>query len=358
MRGRVTLDEVAARAGVSRMTVSNTYGHPDRVAEPTRRRVLAAAEELGYGGPSPAARSLRRGSSGVLGVLVGDRLPYLFTDPGAATLMQGLTMEASRADLALQIIHATGPSGPAQVADAVVDSFVAVGLSADDPALRAALGRRVPIVTLQGPPRPGVPGVTIDARAATAEATRHVLDLGHRSVAFVTPPLTGGEIRRGFADLRRQGRATSPLWADRLAGCRAEFERRSLAWADVPVFECAGNSRQEGHDAARRLLTTGGRVRPSAVVAATDVLALGVLDAARRLGVGVPDALTVVGFDDIEDASLSTPALTTVGQDLRAQATEAVAVAIGRLPARPRLRVHPTRLLVRGTSAAPACVPS
>ena len=105
---RTTLDDVAARAGVSRMTVSNVYGRPDVVAPPTRERVLAAAAELDYGGPSAVGRTLRRGSTEVLGILVNVGIPYTFSDPGAALFMRGVAQGADEADLSLQVVHASG----------------------------------------------------------------------------------------------------------------------------------------------------------------------------------------------------------------------------------------------------------
>src|SRR3954454_21606345 len=87
---RVTLAQVAERAGVSGMTASYAYGRPDRVSERARAGVLAAAAELGYAGPDPSARSLRRGSTPTLAVVLGERLTYAFDDPGAVAFFGGI----------------------------------------------------------------------------------------------------------------------------------------------------------------------------------------------------------------------------------------------------------------------------
>ena len=108
---RVTLAEVASRCGVSRMTVSNAYNRPDQLSAELRRRVLATAEELGYGGPSAAGRALKRGRSDVLGVLLTEALPYAFGDPGTVSFLHGVTAETAAAGLALQLIPA--PAGTA-----------------------------------------------------------------------------------------------------------------------------------------------------------------------------------------------------------------------------------------------------
>ena len=120
-RPRVTLAEVAARCGVSRMTVSNAYNHPDQLSAELRQRVLATAEELGYGGPSAAGRALRRGRSDVLGVLLTEALPYAFGDPGTVSFLHGVTAATAAAGLALQLIPATAETAERLVRDAAVE---------------------------------------------------------------------------------------------------------------------------------------------------------------------------------------------------------------------------------------------
>lgn len=328
---RLTLDDVATRAGVSRMTVSNAYARPEVVAPATRERVLTAARELGYTGPNPAGRSLRRGRSGVVGVVVGDSLPYLFSDPGAATVMQGMASEAAAHDLALQIIHGVGPSAVDRVQSAIVDAWVVYGVDGDQPALRAVVDRGQPLVTVSGPRVPGHPGIAVDARAAGAALAEHLLELGHRSVAVVTPSVD------------------APNWTGRLAGYHDAFERAGVT--DVRVHLCDENTRDAGRRAGESLveaLTTSG---PSAVIAVTDVLALGILDVTRARGVRVPDDLSLVGFDDIDEAASSSPPLTTVHQRLEGQGRLAVQLAIGAARRRPLARVLPAHLVVRASTS-------
>lgn len=316
------------------MTVSNAYGHPERVAPTTRAAVLAAADRLGYAGPSPAGRSLRRGSSGVVGVLIGDDLPYLFADPGAAAFMQGLATEASARDLALQIIHASGTSAARQIADAVVDAWVTFGIPAEHPALAALLERRQRIVTAPGPRLAGQPMVTVDAVAAAESAVEHLVALGHRRFVLVIPPTSG-----------------SPTWRERLRGGLAAIQRAGFDESAVRVIECARNSRAEGRAAGPAALHGARRRSPLGIFAATDVLALGVLDAARAVGVIIPRDASVVGFDDVDEASVSSPPLTTVRQDLCAQGARAAALASGGTRPRRLVETFPTELVVRDSTA-------
>ncbi|RZS87029.1 LacI family transcriptional regulator [Motilibacter rhizosphaerae] len=296
---RITLDDVAREAGVSRMTVSNTYGYPERVAPATRERVLHAASTLGYGGPSAVGRTLRRGSTGVLGLLLNEALPYAFTDPGTSSFMRGLAEEAAAQELSLQIVQAVGDRARTRVMDSAVDAFVALALEEDDPGLAAVLDRRIPLVTLGSPALPGVPHLGVDNLAGARAAAEHAVGLGYERFVVLVWELGAGVAR------------------ERLQGYRAALP------VEPEVLRCRGNTRAEGRATAARLLDTMGD-RRTAVLAATDVLALGVLAAARDRGVSVPDRLGVVGFDDVEEAATSGPSLTTVHQDLAEQGRECV----------------------------------
>src|SRR3954466_13073912 len=122
---RVTMPDVAREAGVSAMTVSYTFNRPERVAAATRQRVLAAAEQLGYSGPHPGARSLRRGRTGTLGVVLGEHLTYAFDDPQAARFLVGVAEVCAEQAAGLTLVPTTGQdSDTARVADAAVDGFV------------------------------------------------------------------------------------------------------------------------------------------------------------------------------------------------------------------------------------------
>ena len=185
-RARVTLAEVASRCGVSRMTVSNAYNRPDQLSAELRQRVLATAEELGYGGPSAAGRALKRGRSDVLGVLLTEALPYAFGDPGTVSFLHGVTAETAAAGLALQLIPAPAGTAERLVRDAAVDGLIAHTPADGDPALAAALRRRLPTVINGGPSTAGPDCVTIDNESAAASAARHLIELGHRRLGIVT----------------------------------------------------------------------------------------------------------------------------------------------------------------------------
>lgn len=342
---RPTLDTVAAAAGVSRMTVSNAYNRPDQLSGETRARVLAVAEQLGYAGPDPAARSLRRGRAGTIGVLMTERLPYAFLDPGMVLIMAGIAGELSAAGRAMLLV----PSGVRDSADvvrgAVVDAFVVCSMDEHDEALVAVRARRLPLVVVGSPRLTGVPLVGVDNRRAGSLAAAHLLDLGHRQL--------------GVVDLRgrQPGDPEDPNLPVRFGiHERAQGFSRAVAsrGGATTVARAAEHSHDEGVTAALSLLDRPPAARPSAVFAVTDVLALAVLDAAERLGIDVPGELSVVGFDDIAAAGHSRPPLTTVRQELQGLGRAAATVALDLVAGRPaRVADLRAELVVRGSSAPP-----
>jgi DNA-binding LacI/PurR family transcriptional regulator len=342
---RPTLSTVARAAGVSTMTASNAYNRPDQLSSATRERVLRVAAELGYAGPSPAARSLRRGRSGTIGLMLSEQLPYVFEDPGMLLFLLGMATELAAAGRSLLLIPTAGDPEHALVRGALVDALVLRAISADDPAIAAARERGVPLVSGGGPRLPGVPFVGVDNARGAAKAADHLLGLGHTRFGVVT--VHAGDLVAGIAP--------RPGLHDRARGFVDALARAGVDPGDVQLVEAADHNRSAGRDAATALLTgRSSRRRPTAVFAVSDVLALGVLDAAAGLDVVVPRQLSVVGFDDIAEAARSEPPLTTVSHPLYEQGAAAVRVALaavdGRVLRPPRLTTH---LVVRETTAHP-----
>jgi DNA-binding LacI/PurR family transcriptional regulator len=350
---RPTLRDLAAAAGVSRSTASNAYNRPDQLSAELRERVLATAVDIGYPGPSPAGSALRRGRSGSLGVLLGDRLGYAFSDPAAAVFLDGLAEAVEDEGYALLVLPGARTGGgpvPEVVRAAVVDGVVAYSLPDDDPAVDAVRERGLPLVTVDQPALPGVAGVRVDDAAGARAVAEHVLGLGHRRLAVVAFELAA-DGRGGPADAARQRSATFTVTRDRLAGYRAAVEAAGLDWAAVPVHECPHNAHLEGVRALTELLPA----EPTAVLAMSDELALGVVQGAADAGLAVPGDLTVTGFDDT--AAAARAGLTTVRQPLRDKGVrvggQLLALLAGGDPSPETL---PTELVVRTSSAAPRAV--
>jgi DNA-binding LacI/PurR family transcriptional regulator len=320
MSRRPTMAEVARAAGVSVMTVSYAYGQPQRVSEQARGKVFEAAERLGYPGPHPVARSLRRGRAGALGVVLGEHLTYAFDDPQAARFLAGVAEVCVEHGLALTILPITGaPADVERVAEAAVDGFVVWTTADDDPVVDAIAATGIPTAIHGGPQREDIPLVAADelaaARAVAAEAFAAA-----RRPAVLSFPLDrsrNAAIVRGpdpdAADFRVTRR--------RLAGFRDAWHDLGGTWQDVQVAVCARNSSAEAQDAALALLT--GPEPPDAVAAMSDELAIGVLRAAARLGLSLP----VTGWDDSDAAAEA--GLTTVRQSLREQGIRCARAALG-----------------------------
>ena len=119
--GKVTLQTIADRVGVSRMTVSNAFSRPDQLSAELRGKIMAAADELGYVGPDPAARALATGSAGTVGVLLTDSLSYAFEDEFAARFLGGIAEELAPTGLALTLLTSSGPAGSVQARDVPLD---------------------------------------------------------------------------------------------------------------------------------------------------------------------------------------------------------------------------------------------
>jgi DNA-binding LacI/PurR family transcriptional regulator len=331
--------DVAAHAGVGVATVSRVLNGRPNVSAEKRDRVLFAIHELNYR-PSSVARNLSLGRTLVVGVIV----PF-FTSPSAVERMRGIVaaLEGSSYDVALFDVESADRQrrafdllGRGDRADGLL------GVSFVPPAeelvrLQAA---QLPCVLVDAP-HAELPTVVINDVAAGELATRHLIELGHRRIAFIgdTPadPFrfdSSGDRTRGYQ--RALEKAGLPLQAD--------YVREGT------------QSRHVARSVAEELL--GLRERPTAVFAASDIQALGVVEAARSLGVRVPEDLSVIGFDDIEVASYA--GLTTVRQPLfesGRRGAELLLQALGGRDLPARSETLPVEIVLRGTTAPPATRP-
>lgn len=325
-QNRVTLATVAGALGVSRATVSNAYNHPSRLSPALRRQVLRVADELGYPGPSPLAATLSRGRVNAVGLVLDDAMSYAFTDPAEVEFLQGVSEVCEREEQALVLI-AGGPSS-AIAKFALVDGVVCHCDLTDDVRLTSITDRGLPHVIVDGPPRPGAGHVGIDDRAGARDAAAHLTGLGHTRLGVVTMRLHPDR-HDGPPSPQRQDTISYRVGALRLGGYREAVERAGLPWESVLLEERYDNDRAAGRSAATALLTRH-RPRPTALLAMSDELAIGALQAAADLGIDVPGQLSVVGFDDTSHAATTRPALTTVRQPHREKGRRATEMLLGR----------------------------
>jgi DNA-binding LacI/PurR family transcriptional regulator len=291
----VTITDVAAQAGVGAGTVSRVLNGSPRVSEPTRQRVLAAMELLEYR-PNPLARGLSSGRAHTFGVVV----PF-FPQPSAVERLRGVVeaLGGSRYDLVLFNVE-SAVERDQHFASLLrrdrADGLLVMSMPPPAAAVASLLDHGVPVVLVDAAVD-GIPCVVTDDVEGGCLATRHLLALGHESIAFL-----GDDPENPF------GFSSSSA---RELGFRQTIEDAGLT-VDERLVRHGPHDRNVGRRLTEQLIALP--ARPTAVFAASDILGLGVLEAAKAAGLSVPDDLSVVGFDDIDLSSYI--GLTTVHQPL------------------------------------------
>jgi DNA-binding LacI/PurR family transcriptional regulator len=339
---RATLAQVAELAGVSVMTASYTYNRPNRVSEMARSRVLAAAAQLGYAGPNPSARSLRRGSTRTLGVVMGEHLSYAFEDPMAVSFLAGVADVCADRGYGMTILPITGAAEDVpRINDAAVDGFIVWTTSDDDPILAAVQAMNRPAAVHGGPAVPGLELVSIDNWAAAC-AVGAIAFAGAKRPAVVSQPLSRDRISMiiSGADITD---VLFPVTRDRLEGYRQAAEDSGIAWGDVVIAVCALNDAAEAEWMAATLLASA--EPPDAIAAMSDQQAAGVVRAVRAAGRVIPDDVAVTGWDDA--AVAAELGLTTVAQSLREQGAACAQAALGQ---EPNFQAAPWSIVRRGST--------
>ncbi|WP_345122613.1 LacI family DNA-binding transcriptional regulator [Dactylosporangium darangshiense] len=348
--GRVTLQTIADRVGVSRMTVSNAFSRPDQLSPTMRDRILAVADELGYVGPDPAARALARGTTGAVGILLTESLSGAFADEVATTFLGAIADELAPTGLGLTLLSTDTAGAVVPARDVAMDGALVYSCDPESTAVDWLLRRKMPLVYIDQVPADGVPAVNVADRAGARAAAQHLVDLGHRRVGIVTSGVRG-----------QHGIVTPDDIVDGFVGAQ-----RLSGWLDAltpagivpPIAREPHGSPESGYQAARMLLSAP--EPPTAILCFSDAMAQGVISAAVDAGLSVPDGLSVVGFDDSPGSARLRPPLTTVRQDIQAKGHAAAAALTQAIEAArtggPALAEHlclPTELIVRASTAAP-----
>jgi DNA-binding LacI/PurR family transcriptional regulator len=292
---RATLKSIASALGVTHTSVSNAYNNPAKVSKALRDRILEHARAVNYEGPNPAARSLRTGRCGAIGVLFNDQLSYAFTDPHDIAFLRGISSvcEDEGANIVLIPLQDKRPEQRDQLA-AIVDGFILNAPYRSHPTIRQALARGLPTVVVDFY-APDLSSVLTNDRAAMRTVVEHLLALGHRNVAIVTFPREEGNGEIGSLD--DDFSDESHVVHERIEGCRDAFDAAGVPRATVLVCETI-NSEDGGRRAAEWLLRRWPEL--TALVCFSDRLAYGAVAGAGTLGRTVPSEISVTGFDGID----------------------------------------------------------
>jgi LacI family transcriptional regulator len=335
----LTLEEVGKLAGVSRSTVSRVVNHHPSVRDEVRDRVWKVIRETGYQ-PYAAARSLVTGRTRIIGVIIPEAVTTLFTDPFFAHLLCGITKTCNSERYHLLLSLFNDPAGPEAMYQRVIrsghlDGVIVASTHMDDPIFPRLLQDGVPFVLAGWHPDQRVHYVDVDNIGGARMAVEHLIRLGHRRIATITGPL-------GMSHGK-----------DRLTGYRQALEAHQIAVDENLIVE-GDYTEASGSMGARRLLSAS----PTAIFAASDVMAVGALKALREAYLRVPDDVALVGFDDVPIAAAVEPALTTVRQPIERLGSMAADLLLKLLECPPDRQAPanriglPTTLVVRDSCGA------
>lgn len=335
---RVTISDVAARAKVSTATVSYVINGSNRVSEETRARVLQAVKELGYQ-PNALARGLVMGQTRNIGLIIPHTAEYVFSDPYFSELLKGIATVVTREEYFLLLSLLTEADFRRVVAALInqrrVDGIIMVCTPRDSEEVARLQASKIPFTLIGTCYLPEVASIDVDNEEGSYTAAKHILELGHTKIGYIA-----GDMRYDSAVQRYRG-----------------FQR-AMAEAGCPIVDVyTGDFTQiSGMLGARQLLSSNPEI--TALVCASDLMALGAVNAAREMGYTIPEQLSVVGFDDIPLSRESEPKLTTIRQPISRlgclAAEQLLAMIQGSKPKRSRQKmVLKTELVVRNSTAKP-----
>lgn len=327
----MNIEQIARISGVSRSTVSRVINNDPRVHESTRQRVQDIIRQYHYQ-PNLAAQRLAGGRTHILGLVIPMGVNRLFNDPFLMSLTQSVALGCNQLNHSLMMWLAEPDYERRMIRQVLsnkfMDGVIVASSLIDDPLLEALTTEHVPFV-LVGRHHTQISYVDVDNQTSAAKTVRYLYQLNYRRIATICGP------RNMVAGI------------DRLKGYQAGLEQCGIDYDPTLVAE-GDFSEASGYLAAQQLLPS----RPQAIFAASDAMAIGALRALKESGLRVPEDIAVVGFDDTQYASITTPPLTTVRQPVDRMGYTAVKTLIDlvenpSLP--PRRVILPTELIIRAT---------
>jgi len=305
---KLTLKSVAKILGVSNATVSNAFNRPDQLSRKKRTEILAACKELGYSGPNQAARSLRKGSSGIVGLVLSDSPKYMMSDPVANQFLQGVTQHFEEKSANLLLISGNQPS-LSSVAD-FVDGFICYGAPRNE-AIAEELAKSYKKVVTVDFDIPDRSSVNIDNELAAYEIASEVVSNAEQRVAILGLRLIDSKYTCRIYDNELISTEHS-IAHRRLDGYFKRIEEVGGTIKGDQIWSIPESNDQFAAIAAREALET--KHRPDIFLCMSDVIALAAMKEVLKMGLRVPEDIKIVGFDGIDEGRRFHPSLTTVEQ--------------------------------------------
>ncbi len=292
-----TLDQVAEIAGVSRATVSRVINNQQNVSESTKEKVQKAIKESGYK-PHGVARSLAKNETGIIGLVIPEAVSRLFSDPFFAPFIRAVTEECNEQGYELMLSLLTTPDEeeklyPDIISNSFLDGLLIASNPVEDPLIKALIDDGTPFVSVGRHPNEKANYVDVNNYGGAKQATEYLINLGHERIATITGP---------------QDQAPA---IDRLRGYKDALEEADLEVEEGLIYE-GDFTEESGSRGIHKLLADF----PSAVFAANDLIAIGVLKELKEMKKRVPEDVAIVGFDDIQASSAVEPPLTTISQPI------------------------------------------
>ncbi|HAF61464.1 MAG TPA: hypothetical protein DCK95_03965 [Anaerolineaceae bacterium] len=334
---RVTIKDVAQKAGVSITSVSFAYNNPNRLPEETVQKILEVAEELGYV-PNPIARSMLTGRTGVIGILVPQPITEIIRNPIMEEFIEGVAEVCLREGYSILLVPPFEGSVKRAAAKTAVDGFITLGLELYKSTILILQQRKVPFVIVDTDSVDGISSVNITDKKGAYSIMKYVLEQGHRRLGILG-------IRSG--KMGKFEEYTGTL-RGRIDGFQEALSEYGLSLNDptIKYHECSSTMRG-GEEGFNYLYSQD--ISLTCIISMSDVIAFGVILAANQKGLKIPRDVSVTGFDDVPYAKISCPALTTISQPLREKGKAAANLLVDHLCGKTEVtqRVFKTKLVIR-----------
>jgi len=302
--GKITIKDIAEKAGVSPTAVSFAFNYPERLPEDTVERILFIAKEMRYI-PNPVARSMISGHVGTLGVILPMPLHEIMLSPFLSEFLLGVSEVCDAEGLAIMIIPPSRKNFQEAINKAMVDGFISLGVDTNSPEMEIIEQRGIPFLTVDSEPIEGYPAINVDDEGGAYTGAKYILECGHRNITIVSME----------SETPMQYWKYPGVLKSRINGYLRALGEFSLGIDGqfITLIE-SQNSMEGGQKAFDRIWNSTNH--PTAVITMSDLIAFGIISAAHKMNVMIPNELSILGFDDLQFSSMITPPLTTIHQPI------------------------------------------